>query len=125
MSNPTVLIVEDDNDLREAIKTALEADSFVVIEARDGEEGYRAALSHRPDVILLDILMPNKNGHETLDMIRKDAWGKDAKVIFLTSYSDPENIVQAVEKGSEEYIVKSHTSLEDIVKHVRLAAAKR
>lgn len=117
----TVLIVEDDTDLREALKIALEGASFTVLTAEDGEIGYKAALDQHPDVILLDILMPNMNGHEALQRIRGDQWGKDAKVLFLTSFSDAENIVHAVKEGSEGYIVKSHTSLEEIVNKVKQA----
>lgn len=119
MSTTTVLIVEDDADLRSAVKTALEAESFEVIEATDGVEGYQAALAHHPDVILLDILMPNMNGHEALAKIRDDNWGKDARVIFLTSFSDAENVVHAVERGSDVYIVKNNTTLEEIVQKVK------
>ncbi|MDC1205304.1 response regulator [Candidatus Pacebacteria bacterium] len=119
MSNITILVVEDDNDLREALFTALASNSFNVLQASDGEEGYKSAIENHPDLILLDIMMPNMNGHETLEKIRNDPWGKDAKVVFLSSLSDAENIVHAVEKGSEEYIVKSHASLSEIVSKVK------
>ena len=119
MRDATILIVEDDKDLREAITTGLTAESFTVLQAKDGVEGYELALKEHPDVILLDIMMPNMNGHEALAKIRNDSWGKDAKVIFLTALSDAENVVQAVEKGSEEYIVKSNASLADIVATVK------
>lgn len=119
MSDPTILIVEDDQDLREAIKTALKAASYNVLEAADGAEGSKLALSEHPDLILLDIMMPTMDGHETLERIRSDRWGKDAKVVFLTALSDAENVVHAVEGGSEEYIVKSHASLSDITRKVK------
>lgn len=121
MRERSVLIVEDDADLRSAVKTALEAASFTVIEAEDGVLGYKAALEHHPNIILLDILMPNMNGHEALERIREDSWGKNAHIIFLTSFSDAENVVHAVEKGSDMYIVKNNTSLEEIVQKVKQA----
>lgn len=119
MAHKTVLIVEDDADLRDALTTALENESYTVITAHDGIEGYKVALKEHPDVILLDILMPNMNGHEALERIRNDPWGKDAKVIFLTSFSDAENVVYAVDKGSEKYIVKSQVSLKEIITKVK------
>lgn len=90
-----------------------------MLQEADGEEGYQTALAKHPDVILLDIMMPKMNGHQTLEQIRNDPWGKNAKVIFLSSLSDAENIVHAVEKNSEDYIVKSHASLAEIVAKVK------
>lgn len=119
MAQETILIVEDDADLRDALTTALEASEFRVSTATDGVEGYTKALKKHPDVILLDILMPNMNGHEALDKIRNDPWGKNAKVIFLTSFSDAENVVHAVDKGSDKYVVKSNVSLQDVVAKVK------
>ncbi|MFT5037025.1 MAG: DNA-binding response OmpR family regulator [Candidatus Azotimanducaceae bacterium] len=119
MNNVTILVIENETDLREAITVSLETESFTVLQASDGEEGYQTALREHPDVILLDIMMPKMNGHEALEKIRNDPWGKDAKVIFLSSMSDAENVVRAVEKGSEDYIVKSHASLEEIVSKVK------
>lgn len=119
MANETVLIVEDDNELREALETALSAESLRVLTAADGVEGVQIALEHHPDLILMDIMMPNLNGHEATNRIRNDRWGKDVKIVFLTALSDAENVVYAVESGSEEYIVKSHTSLGEIVGKVK------
>ncbi len=76
-------------------------------------------LREHPDVILMDIMMPKLNGHEAVQKIREDAWGQHAKIIFLTSQSAAENVVHAVESGSEAYIVKPHTSLAEIVVKVR------
>lgn len=119
MARETILIVEDDRDLRDALTAALEASEFHVITATDGVEGYTKALKEHPDVILLDILMPNMNGHEAHEKIRNDPWGRNAKVIFLTSFSDAENVVHAIDKGSDKYVVKSNVSLEDIVAKVK------
>lgn len=120
MSSIKVLTVEDDTDLREAITMALENAGFEVFSAKNGAEGVQQALTHHPDVILMDVMMPIMNGHEAVDKIRNDAWGKNAKVIFLTSLSDAENVVHAVSQGSGDYLVKPHTSLEDIVNKVKL-----
>ena len=119
-----ILVVEDDTELRSAIATSLSAAGFEVLEAVDGEAGAKLALKEHPDVTLLDIMMPKLNGHETLKKIRNDPWGVKAKVIFLSALSDAENIVHAVEGGSEEYIVKSHTSLKEIVNKVKLSLSK-
>jgi len=121
MSSISVLTCEDNNDLREALATALRAADFTVYEAGDGVAGVEQALTHHPDVILMDILMPGLNGHEAVKKIRLDPWGKTAKIIYLSALSDAENVVHAVKSGSEEYIVKTHTNLADIVEKIRLA----
>lgn len=118
MSTATILTVEDDADLREAICTGLQDAGFTVLQAQDGGEGVRLALSEHPDLILMDIMMPELNGHQAVEKIRNDSWGKNARVIYLTSLSDAENVVHAVEHGSEEYIVKPHTSLKEIIEKV-------
>lgn len=119
MSTPTILTIEDDADLREAITTALSQAGYRALAADNGAAGVTLALAEHPDVILMDIMMPQLNGHQAVEKIRNDPWGKQAKVIFLTSLSGAEDVVAAVKSGSEDYIVKSHTSLAEIVRKVR------
>ncbi len=119
MSQKKILLVDDDNDLRSVLSDALETASFTVLQAKDGEEGLALALAEKPDLILLDIMMPKFNGHQTLRALRKDAWGKTAKVILLTSLDDATNVTEAVEQKSNDYIMKSNTSLEDIIKKIK------
>ena len=121
MERSSVLIVEDDEDIRTLYKTALLDAQMTVYTAKDGRDGVELALKHHPSVILMDIMMPNLNGHEAVRKIRADSWGKDAKVIFLTNFSDAENVVYAVEEGSEAYIVKANAEIEEVVNNVRTA----
>jgi DNA-binding response OmpR family regulator len=114
-----ILIVEDEIDLRQAIRTALEGAGFLVFEASDGQEGVEVALSEHPDLILVDINIPEMNGHEMLAQIREDKWGKGVKAIYLTAFSDAENVVEAVSKNSDQYLVKSNISLEEVVSKVK------
>jgi CheY-like chemotaxis protein len=122
MKKMTVLIVEDYEHIRELYTDALTDAGFEVRKAKDGSEGVEMALKHHPDVIMMDILMPVMNGHEAVRKIRKDTWGHDARIIYLTNLSDPQDVVQAIEQGPEEYIVKENTSIKEIVNQVRLAA---
>ncbi len=119
MSQKKILLVDDDNDLRSVLSDALETANFTILQAKDGEEGLMLALKEKPDLILLDIMMPKLNGHQTLKALRKDAWGKTAKVILLTSLDDATNVTEAVEQKSSDYIMKSNTSLEDIIKKIK------
>lgn len=115
----TALIIEDEPDLREALKVALEYEGFAVSTAQDGEEGIAIALREKPSIILLDIVMPKMDGIGVLKMLRADAWGKGAKVIVMTALDDFGKIAEVVEAGGDEYLVKSQTKLGDIVARVR------
>lgn len=121
MTNTTVLIVEDDESVLELYSTAFASAGINVLKAKDGLEGVKLALEHHPNAILMDIIMPGIPGHEAVEKIRLDPWGKNAKVIFLTNMSDAENVFLAVEQGSEEYIIKSNTPVKEVVNKVRMA----
>lgn len=119
MTNQRILVVDDESDNRGALRTSLEAGGFLVSEAEDGKEGLNLALSEKPDLILLDIGMPHMNGHEVLKELRKDSWGKGVPVILLTNADDAANITHAVGRGSDDYLIKSQTSLKDITTKVK------
>lgn len=118
-TNHTILIVDDEKDLRDALSTALKGAGFTVLEAIDGQSGLQLAELEKPDLILLDIMMPNMSGHQVLREIRMKPWGMRMKVILLTNSDDPANISQGAELKSNDYIIKSQTSLEDIIKKVK------
>jgi DNA-binding response OmpR family regulator len=117
-----ILIVEDELDIREAMTEAITQAGFSVTTAPNGAEGLSLALAEHPDLILLDIVMPIMDGHTFLDKLRNDHWGKDAKVIMLTSMDDVKNIANAHEGTIADYIIKAHSSLEEIVRKVRQTA---
>jgi DNA-binding response OmpR family regulator len=118
-----ILIVEDEKDLREAIKTALQYEGFTVETAEDGVEAFTTAHAFRPDLILLDILMPKQNGIETLKSLRKEEWGKDVPVIIMTVLDDMDKLSEALEAGATEYLVKTDMSLSTIVEKVKIRLA--
>lgn len=116
-----VLIVEDEDDIREAMKEALESANFTVTAAKNGEEGLAAAIQHHPDVILLDIVMPIMDGPEMLRRLRQDSWGIRAKVIMLTSMDNVNNIAAAYDDGDvSDYIIKAHHSLREIIQKIQI-----
>lgn len=114
-----VLIVEDEVDIREAMADYLEQHDYRVSQAGDGEAGLKMALREQPDVILLDLMMPVMDGHAMLDALRKDPWGKDAKVVIMSAMDDVTNIGSAYQTGITEYIIKTNASLEELAKKVR------
>lgn len=115
----SILVIEDEIDMREAIATALENADFHVITAENGEEGLAKALEHEPDLILLDLLMPVMGGQEVLKSLRTHPYGETAKVIILTAMDDISNVGEAYESGISGYITKSETSLSDLVAQVQ------
>lgn len=121
MDQVDVLIVEDDPGIRALYFDAISGAGMSVHVARNGEEGVRHSIEHKPRVILMDILLPDMSGHETVAEIRKDKWGKYAKIIFLTNLTDAEDVVKAVEQGSEDYVIKAHTEISELINKVRLA----
>lgn len=120
--NKRVLIVEDEVDIREAMAEALSDAGFEVLQAENGQVGLIMAKSQKPEAILLDIRMPVMDGHEMLKRLREDEWGKDAKVIMLTSMDDVTNIANAHAGKIADYIIKAHVSLEEVVTKVRMVA---
>lgn len=114
-----ILIVEDEPDIREAMAEAIAQAGFTVSVAENGATGLKVAQAERPDLILLDIIMPIMDGHEFLKRLRLDPWGRNAKVIMLTSMDDVRNIANAHEGAIEDYLIKAHSSLEEIVHKVR------
>ncbi len=114
-----ILIIDDEQDLREAIKTALTYEGFTVLTAVDGEEGLATALLKKPDLIFLDIVMPKLDGLEVLKRLRADEWGKEAKVIVMTVLDDLEKIAEVVENGGDEYIIKTNVTLGTIVEKTK------
>ena len=121
MIEPIILIVEDDEAIRELYHDALEAAELTTVLASTAAEGVALALERHPKVILMDISLPDQTGHEAVAAIRADDWGKTAKILFLTNRTDPEDVVQAIEQGSEDYIIKAHTEVKEVVNKVRLA----
>ena len=115
----TILIVEDEVLLLNALRDKLTREGFAVLEAKNGKQGLEIALSEHPDFILLDIVMPVMDGMTMLKKLRGDAWGKEAKVILLTNLSDPEKVFESIAREAYEYLVKSEWKIEDVVKMVR------
>lgn len=116
-----ILLVEDEQDIREAMAEALTDAGFAVETAGNGVEGLQKATTLHPDLILLDIVMPEMDGHEMLKKLREDSWGKHARVIMLTSMDSATNVATAYADNITDYIIKVHNSLDDIVKKVRVA----
>lgn len=117
--NKKILIIEDDHELRNVLRSALHDKNLTILEAGDGESGLAIALSEHPDLILLDIILPKIDGITMLKKLRADAWGKSAQVIILTNLTDTEKVDMAVVEGVRDYLVKTNWSLNDLLEKVK------
>lgn len=122
LNQPTLLVVEDDRPVLRALVDKFTREGFIVHQASDGEEGLALALQVRPQLILLDVLMPKIDGLTMLKKLRaENVWGKTVPVILLTNLSpDNEQIMQTVtETEPAYYLVKTNWQIDDVVKKVR------
>ena len=101
-----ILLVDDEPDLVETIQCRLEANSFDVITASDGQEGLEKAAKENPDIILLDTNMPVMNGREMLEQLRKQPDTKDIPVIMCTALCEAQDIAAASVYGIADYVTK-------------------
>jgi two-component system, OmpR family, alkaline phosphatase synthesis response regulator PhoP len=118
-----ILVVEDEEALREALRDKLGREGFTVLEAKNGEDGLRVAEEHHPDVILLDIIMPKMDGVTMLQKVRESDWGKVVRVIVLSNLADDEHAQAAAAKWNAEYLVKSNWKLEALIEKIHSTLA--
>lgn len=116
-----ILIIDDDKIFAKILRDGLIAGGsgkYEVFTAFDGEEGLIMAEKERPDLIMLDMMMPKVTGIEFLKKIRGEDWGKDTPVIIETQLSDLGKMSEGVELGVSGYIIKSDYSLDTILRQV-------
>jgi len=111
-----LLLVEDDNNLREIYEARLQAEGYTIVTAKDGEEALVVAKAERPDLIISDIMMPKISGFEMLDILRNTDNLKTVPVIMLTALGQNDDQQRADKLGADRYLVKSQVTLEDIVR---------
>ena len=114
-----VLIIEDELSILNGISDKFAHEGFLVIKATNGQEGLDSALKDHPDFILVDNLMPNTDGFYFLENLRKDKWGKNARVIMWSNSQDSVTIARAKKIGILDFIIKSEWEYRDIVKKVK------
>lgn len=112
MANRNILIVDDESSIREMIRIGLEMAGFSCLEAADAQEAYGKILDARPDLILLDWMMPGTSGLELLRRLRRDDVSRTIPVIMLTAKDDEDNRIQGLDVGADDYITKPFSSRE-------------
>tara|TARA_B100000989_G_scaffold284799_1_gene251935 strand:+ start:6732 stop:7409 length:678 start_codon:yes stop_codon:yes gene_type:complete len=106
VSKQTILVVDDERDILDLIEYNLKIEGFDVLKAENGEEGIRKAKESRPDLILLDIMMPKMDGLEAVEIMRRDKDLIKTPIIFLTAKSDEKTEIESLNKGGDDYITK-------------------
>lgn len=114
-----ILVVEDENQIRDVLTRKLKEEGFGVIEASDGKTGLDKALEEEPDLLLLDLILPEMDGMTLLEKVREDEFGKNLPVIILTNLENAEKIEESKEKGVNDFLVKTDWTLDDVVAKIR------
>ncbi|QUB37305.1 response regulator [TM7 phylum sp. oral taxon 349] len=114
-----ILLVEDDASLAAVYRARLELEGFDIKEVHNGEDALSAAVSYRPDLILLDVMMPKISGFDVLDILRNTPDTTNVRVIMLTALSQPKDKERAEKLGADDYLVKSQVVISDVVERIR------
>jgi two-component system alkaline phosphatase synthesis response regulator PhoP len=124
MAKQKILVVDDEEDILELLRFNLTKEGFTVVCAASGEEALKSAVSNRPDLILLDLLLPGMDGLEVARRLKHDASTKDIPVIMVTAKGEEADIVTGLEVGAEDYITKPF-SRKVLIARVRAALRRK
>lgn len=114
-----ILLVEDDTALAAVYKSRLELEGFEIREVNNGEDALTAAIDFKPDLILLDAMMPKISGFDVLDILRNTPETANTRVVMLTALSQPKDKERAENLGVDDYLVKSQVVIGDVVERVK------
>lgn len=114
-----ILLVEDDDGLANVYQTRLEAEGFTLKRVPNGEDALAVAIEFKPDLILLDVMMPKVSGFDVLDILRNTPETANVKVVMLTALSQDSDKERADKLGADDYLVKSQVVIADVVERVK------
>lgn len=114
-----ILIVEDDDSLANVYMTRLTAEGFMVRHVGNGEDALAAAINYRPDLVLLDIMMPKVSGFDVLDILRNTDKTANLKIVILSALSQDSDVDKAKQLGVDEYLIKSQTVISDVIEKIK------
>jgi len=115
----TILIIEDDKFLRELISRKLTGEGFDVLEAVDGEDGIKKIKEGKPDLVLLDLILPGIDGFEVLAKLRDDAEISSIPVIILSNLGQREEVEKGLKLGAIDYLIKAHFTPGEIIEKIK------
>ena len=114
-----ILLVEDEMALSAVYRSRLELEGFDVREVHNGEDALSATVEYRPDLILLDAMMPKISGFDVLDILRNTPETANVRIIMLTALSQPKDKERAESLGVDDYLVKSQVVISDVVSRIK------
>lgn len=114
-----ILVIEDDNILQQAVGVALTDAGFQVVKAMDGSSGLKMVKTEKPDLVLLDIILPEKDGIDVLKSIRQNKETAKTLVMVFTAYKSEDLLKKCLELGVQGYFYKTSYSLEEIVAEIK------
>jgi CheY-like chemotaxis protein len=116
---PTIMVVEDGDLVRETLTRLLRREGFATVGACDGREALEVLEREHPDVILLDVNMPDMNGLELLELLHQNPQWQALPVVMLTARSDTHTIRRAMQLGAKEYLVKAAFSVQEMLDSIK------
>lgn len=114
-----ILFIEDQPALQKALGRILEEEGYKTLSALDGETGIRIAQKELPDLVLLDLILPRKDGFTILKELKSDAKTKAIPIVILTNLERGEDVDQALALGATTYLVKTYYRLDEVVKKIK------
>ncbi len=117
----TILFIEDESALQKTFGEILRREGYEMISALDGETGLKLCKTKKPDLIILDLVLPKLHGFEVLKKVKADEEIKDIPVIVLTNLETMSDVEKAIELGATTYLVKANYSLEEVISKVKKA----
>ncbi len=124
-SKPKILIIEDDGFLLQMYSSKLELEGYEVISALDGVKGLKLALTNQPDLIILDLKLPELDGFQILKKLKKDDKTKKISIIVLTNLSQKQDINQCLDLGADDYLIKAHFVPSEVIERVKIILKKK
>jgi two-component system, OmpR family, phosphate regulon response regulator PhoB len=112
----TILLIDDEEDVSDLVRYHLKKSKFRVVEARDGEEGLRAAFDDRPDAIILDVMMPRLSGFEVARQLKADPVTSGIPILFLSAKGEAESRIKGLELGADDYLPKPFSPKELVLR---------
>ncbi len=119
MSKKKILLVEDDKMLAEVYSDRLDLEGFDVLWVENGEDALSKALDYKPDLILLDVMMPKISGFDVLDILRNTKETADVKIVIMTALSQDKDKKMAKELGADDYLIKSQIVIKDVIDRIK------
>lgn len=119
-----ILVVEDEETLNKTLSASLKIEGFEVSSALDGVQAWEMAKKEKPDLILLDLILPKMDGFEVLKALKDDETLKEVPIILLTNLESPEDIQKALVAGATTYLVKANYKLEEVIQKAKEVIGK-